>query len=206
MERLGLTFQSDSFLSTSSFPRLRDLHEAAFQTSVGSPKKRIKGFGLADLTCPRSLIGGNSTSKPGRKAKSSKRAYRRVSVLIITIMCERRIAHAEPMVHPEHAGTVADLMQSFDPNQTGDAVSSKMRHDVGRGLDEAEYARESLHQGVHEIDLLQRRFDTAEKIPLLLNLGVVSFILTLAAARSIWIRSHINSYRSQAEGNRSKAN
>ncbi|MCJ1429320.1 hypothetical protein MMC29_007233 [Sticta canariensis] len=102
-------------------------------------------------------------------------------------MCKRNIARAESMVHPEHARTVADLMLTFDPNQTGHTASSKMRHDVGRALDEAEYARESLHQGVHKIDLLQRRFDTAEKIPLLLlNLGPYGIDPTLILIVLLW--------------------
>lgn len=56
-----------------------------------------------------------------------------------------------------------------------------MGHDVGGALDEAEYAGEPLHEGVHQIDLLQRRFNAAEKLSLL-NLGVVPFIRTLAVA------------------------
>lgn len=73
-------------------------------------EKRMKGFGLADLTNSKIIDRRQYLSKPGQEATLLKRAYRRVSVLIITIMCERNIAHAEPMVHPEHARTVANLM------------------------------------------------------------------------------------------------
>lgn len=114
-------------------------------------------------------------------------AYRGVCVPIVAIMRERHIAHAEPMVHPEHARAVADLMQTFDANQTGDAAGVEMGHDVGRALNKAKYTGKPLHQGMYEIDLLQRCFDYAGKLPLLLIVGVSPFFVrTLAAAGTIW--------------------
>lgn len=128
-----------------------------------------------------------SFSKAGGEADCLWLAYRRVCVPIIAFMCERHVAHAEPMVHPEHARAVADLMQTFDANQTGDAAAVEMGHDVGRALNKAKYTGKPLHQGMHEIDLLQRCFDYAEKLPLLLIVGVSSFFVrTLAAAGTMW--------------------
>ena len=53
-------------------------------------------------------------------------------------MAKRDVAHTERMVHAENADTIANLMQAFYADKTGNAAGMKSGKDVIRFLDQGE--------------------------------------------------------------------
>ena len=72
-------------------------------------------------------------------------------------MAERSIAHTKEVIHAEHARAIANLMESLDPNQTGNPTRAKDPQDILRPLNKAESLGVSLDEQVDQIDLLDCR-------------------------------------------------
>lgn len=61
-----------------------------------------------------------------------------VGIFVVTAVGEGYVAHAKLVIHPQDAGTVANLMQAFDANEAGYRVGVReIRPYLVRGGDEA---------------------------------------------------------------------
>ena len=70
-------------------------------------------------------------------------------------MRQRHVAHAERVVHPQHAERIVDGMPALDADQGGDLALLMDAHDIVSGGRHGERIGIGSHHAVDNIDLLQ---------------------------------------------------
>jgi len=89
-------------------------------------------------------------------------AYRGVHVFVVTIMRERDVSHTQPMQQTQCTETRSDLVQSFYPDQAGNATRLKDLPHFARASRECQMMRISFNQSVYQVDLLQSISENAK--------------------------------------------
>lgn len=82
-------------------------------------------------------------------------AYRRVCKSVVLAVRKSYVSHAEALEVPQYAGTVSDLVQTFNANEARHSPGLKDGQNVGGTLCECKHVRILAHQVVNKINLLQ---------------------------------------------------
>lgn len=131
------------------------ISRSTFSPSTDRPRWR---FAFVVYTADTSAF--RSSWPNGQPAGGVVVTHSSISMLIIAVVREGHITHAEPVQHAQRAETISSLMQAFDTDQAGHAARAKgAPHGRGR-VGEAKGLGIAPAEAVDDVDLLDRLPET----------------------------------------------